>query len=253
MLLRLSLGIAILAGAVALYWSHVQVGGKIQGLESDLSQAQQDAQIARQQASQARQEREEAVERANELQTELTDTQSQLEAKTAEATQQRSRADDLEQRLETVTRERNEAQRELAQWQALGIPVTQIRNRLGQLVKVEEQRDVYAQENQLLEREIAALENELKQYIGVKEPEVELPDGLSGEVIAVDPKWNFVVINIGSEQGVLKYGKMSVHRDGKLISKVRIVDVESDRSIANIMNDWTQADVMEGDKVVYFQ
>jgi hypothetical protein len=35
------------------------------------------------------------------------------------------------------------------------------------------------------------------------------------------------------------------------VAKVRVTKVEPNRSIANIMPDWKQAEVMEGDQVVY--
>jgi hypothetical protein len=51
---------------------------------------------------------------------------------------------------------------------------------------------------------------------------VLLPTGLRGKILAVDPKYDFVVLNIGEDQGAKERGVMMVDRDGKLLGKVRI-------------------------------
>lgn len=43
---------------------------------------------------------------------------------------------------------------------------------------------------------------------------------------------------------------MMVSRDGKLIAKIKVVSVQADRCIANIMPQWKLGDVMEGDLVL---
>jgi type II secretory pathway component PulC len=76
-----------------------------------------------------------------------------------------------------------------------------------------------------------------------------LRSDLKGRILAVDPKWNFVVLNIGGDQGVLNDGEMLVSRDGKLVAKVIVRSVQKDRSIANIVPGWQLGDVIEGDEV----
>jgi cell shape-determining protein MreC len=72
-----------------------------------------------------------------------------------------------------------------------------------------------------------------------------------GKVLVVDPKYDFVVLNVGGNQGVVENGRLLVNRDGKLVAKLRVTKVEPNRSIANIVPDWKQSEVMEGDQVVY--
>jgi hypothetical protein len=57
------------------------------------------------------------------------------------------------------------------------------------------------------------------------------------------------LFDVGSNQGVLERGKMAVSRDGKLVAKLKIYSTEPNRSIANIMRDWRQLEVKEGDTV----
>jgi hypothetical protein len=97
-------------------------------------------------------------------------------------------------------------------------------------------------------RTIGRLTNELAQ-LTTPDADVKLPADLRGKIVVVDPKWNFVVVDVGEEQGVIKNGELLVSRDGKLVSKVVIRDVEKDRSIANLVPGWTFGPVVEGDKV----
>ena len=58
------------------------------------------------------------------------------------------------------------------------------------------------------------------------------------------------MLDIGEKQEIPANGILLISRDGVLIAKVRIMSVQKDRSIANIMPGWKLKDVMEGDTVV---
>ena len=94
----------------------------------------------------------------------------------------------------------------------------------------------------------AAAEN---QVIGYK-TEYTKP-GLTGTVLAYNPGWNFVVINVGDRQS-LKAGKeMVVKRDGQMIAKVRVKTVEPASSIADVIPSSVAKgqSVQPGDSVIY--
>src|SRR5262245_35147717 len=116
MLLKLSLGLAILLGLATIFFTHTQVGGKIQTLTSELTDTK------------ARLDTVEKSERA--LRTDKKNLTAQLETTTAalgeatnllaqasaKAQEQQIRADRAAADLTTVTGERNTAQQELSQW-----------------------------------------------------------------------------------------------------------------------------------------
>jgi hypothetical protein len=77
-----------------------------------------------------------------------------------------------------------------------------------------------------------------------------LPAGLKGKILVSDPKWDFVVLNVGQDEGAAEDGDLLVSRDGKLVAKVRIHTVQKGRSIANVLPGWKITDVMEGDLVI---
>lgn len=78
------------------------------------------------------------------------------------------------------------------------------------------------------------------------------PSGIRGRVVGVDPKWRFVILNIGSSHGVRHGGELSVTRGGRFIGRLKVSSVESAHSIANMMDDYDADEdgVQEGDEVV---
>ncbi|MEN9575053.1 MAG: hypothetical protein RL514_2908 [Verrucomicrobiota bacterium] len=78
---------------------------------------------------------------------------------------------------------------------------------------------------------------------------VVLPS-LSGKVSAVDPKWDFIVVDMGANHGLLKNGELSVSREGRLIARVKVGRVETDYAIANVMPGFKKSDIREGDAVL---
>ncbi|MEW6159504.1 MAG: hypothetical protein AB1813_18915 [Verrucomicrobiota bacterium] len=249
MLLRLSLGIAILAGLAALYFGHFNVQEKINTLTTSLQTAEANEQAAREAESNARKEANKAKTDLATTTKELNDTKASLEGVSSRLQQQEQRANDLSEKLTQMTGERNTAQAELVAWRALGLTVDQVRTQRDRLLQVEVEKDVVANENKILNRTVQTLRSELARY--TDEQEVKLPPGLKGKVVAVDPKFDFVVLDIGGNQGVLENGKMLINRDGKLVAKVRITKVEPNQSVANIMPEWKQDEVMEGDQALY--
>lgn len=77
--------------------------------------------------------------------------------------------------------------------------------------------------------------------------------GLEGKVLAVNNTWNFIVINLGDENGVNKGSEMSITRANQVVAKVKISSVEPLTSIADIIPESLQkgASIQAGDTVVY--
>lgn len=176
-----------------------------------------------------------------------TDELTKSQAQTADLTK---RAEGLSESLKKTQGERDTAQNELAAWKALGIPIENIKKTLASLKTVTEERDAILQEKNVLFVSYTKMKAELD-FLTNPEHVPPLPAGLKGKVLVADPKYDFVVLDIGDSQGVVKYGQMLVNRNGKLIAKVQIRSVQPDRSIANVMPGWKLSDVMEGDQVLY--
>jgi len=103
-------------------------------------------------------------------------------------------------------------------------------------------------ERDLWERKFVSVNTKYEALVGVTH-DILLPPELKGKILVVDPKWDFVVLDIGAEQGVIQDGEMLVSRDGKLVAKVIVRNVQKDRCIANIVPGWKLGEVIEGDVV----
>jgi len=100
-------------------------------------------------------------------------------------------------------------------------------------------------ENRTLKDQLARYENDPTKVAGTIKP------GLTGEIIAVNADWNFVVLNIGSEDTLAPLAEMMVHRGDELIGKVRVLTVTEKLAIADIMRDWQKQPLREGDSVLF--
>jgi len=251
MLLKISLGLAILLGVATIFLTHTQLGGKINDLNTQLTETT--GQLTQTQQSEAKLRTETKTLRAQVEDTTraLGDATNALAQAQSKAQEQQVRADRASAELNTTVAERNAAQQELSQWRLFEMTPEQIRNNLARLRDVERERDTYVTENKALDRELTRTKNELARYIGDEVPDVQLPPGTKGNVVAVDPKYDFVILDIGEQQGILPRAKLLVNRDGKLIGKVQITSVQPNRSIANVLPEWKQDEVLEGDQVIF--
>jgi vacuolar-type H+-ATPase subunit I/STV1 len=250
MLIRIALIVAIIAGLAAGVLNFVQVKEKITTTIAERDKNAKDRDAERAEKQKAQKLAKDTQTTLDQTKTELASTKDERDKAVAEASDATKKAADLTARLQKTTQERDAAQNDLAAWKALGIPIDAIKQTLASIKDLKEQREVLEAEKKILAANNLKLQNKLNSLI---DPEflVKLPDGLKGKVLAVDPKYDFVVLDIGDKQGVLEDGQMLVNRNGKLIAKVKIKSVQANRSIANVLPGWKVSDLMEGDQVLY--
>lgn len=248
MLLRISLIVAILAALAAGTLNIVQVRTKITTLISQRDDFHS-------QLDQTKITLDKTTKDLTKTKADLSATQQQLAdaisaRKKAEetATAQQKRADDLTDKLAKTTADLNETHGQLEAYTSIGMTAKEVSLLAKQLRDAQEAIAVANEEKSVLTRTVVRLQNKLNQFIG-QDYVVKLRPDLKGKVIVVDPKWDFVVLNIGEDQGVLQDGELLVSRDGKLVAKVVVRTVERNRSIANIIPGWKIGDVYEGDLV----
>jgi predicted RNase H-like nuclease (RuvC/YqgF family) len=251
MLIRISLIVAIVAGLATAIIGFTELKSRL----ATTIQAR----------DQFEQERDQERTAHNKTKKTLKDTEATLEKTTkdlADTTAQRdalqSEKDQLTQanlRLTQIGKElkesRDSLQQELNQWASIGNTVNQVRAIIAERKKLTEERDAFVAENKVLLKKNGSLQEKIDGILGKNRP-VILPEGLRGEVVAVDPKFDFVVLNIGGDAGVKERGELLVNRNGQLIAKLRVSSVSPTHSIANILPEWTKGTdgVMEGDKVL---
>jgi DNA repair exonuclease SbcCD ATPase subunit len=247
MLLRISLIVAIIAGlgaGVVSYLANEQVK-----LLSAQRNEQHDAKVS--EITAHGKTKNELKKTTAELATtvqELTDTKGERDKAVARAEKQSQRADELSDKLAKATDERDQAQNMLASYKATDLTPEQIITLNKTLKAANAQIMVINGEKGILARELAKKTAELQRIIG-DDPTVKLRSDLKGKIVVVDPKWDFVVLNIGDEQGVIQDGELLVSRGGKLVAKVVIRSVQKDRCIANVIPGWKLGEMIEGDDV----
>lgn len=72
---------------------------------------------------------------------------------------------------------------------------------------------------------------------------------LRGKVIASDPKFQFVIVNLGSEQGVTPDQLLEIQRNGETVALIRVKTVNPDHAIGNVLQAPVPQAVLEGDEV----
>ena len=248
-MLRISLIIALVASIAALVVSQVKVAEKINGLTTELDTTKQTLSTSQEAERKAKKDAKDATAAADQAKKTLETTKTDLAAASEKADQQEKRANDLASQVDKLTQQRNDAQTELAKWKASGLTLEQITATILDNKKLTGENNGLKEENKLLGRQFTQTKAELDVLTG-KIDKVPLPPGLKGKIIAVDPKYEFVVLDIGETQGVLKRGEMLINRSGRLVAKVRILSVETNRCVANILPDWKQGEPMEGDVAI---
>jgi chromosome segregation ATPase len=250
MLLKVSLIIAILASIGTLVLSHLQVADKVKEVQDNLQTTQGNLTTARRELDTARKEKKKVSEEKDQLSKELAEAQSNLETATSKWKEQEARAVRFETNYNKASADLLRATRDLASWNALQIPIDQVHAKLADLRKAEEANAVLAEEKKVMARAVTDLKLRLKKYEKEGEAEEVVMEAMKGKILAVDPKWEFVVINLGSNHGAKERGELLVSRKGRLVSKIRISRVEADRSVANVLPEWTGPEKVEVEDVV---
>jgi hypothetical protein len=249
MLIRISLIVAIIAGLAVGAINFVKVKEQIEKLQTELASEK----TAKEQAQAAQRKTQKDLDTTK---AELTQTKETLASETAakekavaDAAAAVAKAESLNANLKETLEKLGAAQAELASYKASGMSPEQVANAAKQINQLQAAINTMQTENKLLGQKIRTLNAELMVYRS-EEPKIPLPKGLKGEVVQVDPKWDFVVLNVGIEQGVLEHSELLVSRNGKLVGKIKVRSTDKNRSIANVMPGWKQTELMEGDEVI---
>ena len=249
MLLRIFLIVSILAGAGIIALTHFQVKPHVESIIDERNKQETRAIKAEGDLKKTRADLASTKADLENTRSKLSETENQLAAAN-------TRIGDLDKNLnavkDTLAKTKDEltkAKQDLGAWTNLGLTVDQVKGVIDHDKKLQEQIAAQMAEYTILETAYKKVCNLYSNLIGNPDFDVvqPLPTNLKGKVLIVDPKWDFVVLDIGEKQGALPNGVMMISRDAKLVAKVKIVTVQLDRCIANIMPGWKLGDVMEGD------
>jgi len=177
-------------------------------------------------------------------------TSAQLEKAVAEAATHLAKVTELTAKLATTTEQRDGAQQELQRFKVLGFTPEQILAFGKQIKEAQEAFEVATEEKKILSHKLTALQVKWDALTKEDYHGPPLPASLAGKIVVADPKWEFVILNVGQDQGVLTYGELLVNRNGKLVAKLRVLSVDKNRSVANVIPGWKIGEPLEGDQVI---
>lgn len=250
MLLRISLIVAILAGLAVGGLNFVKVKEKVVNLAADRDHEKQVKEETQAKLKRTENDLAKTTSQLKQTQTELASTKDELATATKRVELVTNERDTTRKERDTARKERDDARDQLAAYEGTGLKPEQIVAMNRQYKSLQAENTMLAKVALERQQKIRALTNELAFYKGPGEPIVPLPANLRGKILVTDPKWNFVVLNVGQDQGVLERGELLVNRNGKLVAKVVVRSVQKDRCIANVMPGWQLGEVMEGDQVI---
>lgn len=252
MLMRISLILAILAGLGAGVWGYLEVTNQDWGIPKLKQQRDSEhsaKMTAQKQLADTTAQLHTTQNTLSKTQNDLANEKTARKAADEKATAQEKIALDLKDRLTKTEADLESTQADLAAYKATGKSAKDIGDLVATIRKDDDAIAALNAEKLVFQRTIARQSNQLAQLLGTADYVVKLPANLKGSIVAVDPKWEFVVLNVGEDQGVLEEGQLLVSRDSKLVAKVIVRTVYKNSCIANIMPNWKLGEVFEGDTV----
>jgi vacuolar-type H+-ATPase subunit I/STV1 len=250
MFTKICLVLAILAGAGTVAVSHFVVAPKIENLQKEKSDAEA-------KASAADAAKDAVTKNLNTVKGELTEAKGQitkLQESEKDLTAKAEQADSAKRKAESATaaakKETENIKAQNADFFTIGKTPDQIRQIFKDFDNTKKELSNTIEERKILQRVNTGLENQVSLLtLGEKRTKTPVPENLVGKVVAVDPKWEFVVLNVGQKDGLLENAELVINRDGKLVGKVRAMQVHETYTIANILKGF-KGDISEGDVAV---
>ena len=251
MLTRIFLLIAIVAGLTAGVLNFVKVKENITVLRTDLKTTQDTLASTKTDLNNTKSTLVKTESDLKRTRTQLADAVAERDkAVKAEALAQQ-RAQKLTDEMTDVRKKLDDAQAELAAYSVAGMTPLEVANANKQIKELQNTINALRAENKFIGSKLKKVEAELA-LITDPDPDSRpsLPATLHGKVVVYDPKWEFVLLDVGEDQGVVVNGELLVNRNGKLIAKVIVRSIQKDRCIANIVSGWKYGELIEGDSVI---
>ncbi len=250
MLLRICLILAILTGVGVIGVSQFMLKPQIEEIITNRNTFEQERNSARTELAKTKTTLKNTNEKLAKTESTLEETKTQLTSTTAKFEGEQKRANGLQENLNKSNSELKAAKDELFAYTSTSVKPEEIRGLVASVKSLTVESQALKAENSLLAKKLQVKEVELAQLRGENNQDPFLPRDIRGKVVVVDPKWDFLVLDIGSKNNLVQNGVLLVSRNGELVAKVRVMEVQEGRSIANIMPGWKIKDVTEGDIVL---
>jgi len=249
MLIRISLIVAIIAGLAVGALNFTMVKQKVTTLQTDLTTTSNTLVTTEATLRTTKRDLEKTTAQLAQTNMAFVAAAAERDRAVSDLTAATTRANDLSDKLTKATQDLADTKDKLAAYEGSGLSSVQVLSLVKDLKATQDNLAGSFDENKLLSQEIKKLQNKLAVFVTPDE-KVQLPAGLQGKILVSDPKWDFVILNVGLDQGVLERGELLVSRNGKLVAKVIVRSVQKDRCIANVLPGWRIGELLEGDQVI---
>jgi len=255
--LFIGIALALMVATVAVGWLAKGQVDKLQSSLKDtkgsLARTQTDLQKTKNDLTKTTEERDAANTKAEE-------TQKNLDAKTTELTGVKGELDTAKTNLTASASEVERLNKEIENLKKPGPDNPKGDDpRIASLqTELQTAQAATAEAKMLYEKKVAeSRDNEVK--LGELQKKEQDRDkgltrkGLTGRIVAVNPGWNFVVVNVGDKQGVAMNSPLLVIRSGVPVARLRITSVEPSTSIADVIPGSVArgVTVQPGDSVIF--
>ena len=208
-----------------------------------------------------------AGEKWNGTQSDLTGTQSKLKTSEESLTEQKAKNQELSLQADKLSKDLESTKSDLESTNSkLKITSEQLQA-FEDGLKGKKPDELFQEINDLSEK-VKVAEGEQKLLTAAKEKsEAELkklreqvemtkPGGsksmsLSGRILAVNPTWNFVILDLGKNDQVVEGLTMVIYRGEKMIGRIKTVTVDAQTSVADVLPGTPATAIEVGDQVVY--
>lgn len=248
-IVRISLILAMICGGVSIYIGHTKVQERIDTTTENLNR--ETANLATETRN-----REDEESRLQAAISQLDATYADYENTEKQVNDRQMEIDNLKTQIAGHNDERRKAEQDRAEiirnnqeWFDLNTTVSKVKQIQQELPVVEDKLATTHQELDVVTRDNMRLRNMILRINPPNNPPA-LPEGLQGKITVYDPKYEYVVMNVGGNQGVLANGIISVQREGELLGKIRIMRVEDTYSVGNFLIEHKQGEIAEGDTVI---
>ncbi len=250
--IRICLVVTIVFALGAIY-AGVQLKSKKAELQSNIETQTKETNDAQQRATAEEQAKQVALVKIQAQTKEIAEAKEAADKARSDLDSVKTKASSADQKLQSVQQELTAKQAEIEKYaQALppGVTIDQVKDKLQEL---QTQLATLDQEKNILKDQLTKLDGEKKKLEeqAIRRRDGKMPPGLTGHIMAINSDWNFVVLDIGANDGVVENAPMIIYRDGKLVGKVKISSVEPSIAIADILSEWQQTPTQEGDTVTF--
>jgi len=252
MLLRICLILAILTGVGVIGVSQFLLRPQIETIITDRNTFKDGWDKTKTELAKTKTTLKNTSEKLAKTETALDETKTQLTATTAKFEGEQKRANGLQENLTKSNSELKSAKDELFAYTGTGVKPEEIRGLVSTVKSLTVNNQGLVAEVKVFSDKTKDLKTQLDRVLGRENLDPPVPREVRGKVLVVDPKWDFLVLDVGARNNIPQNGVMLISRNGELVAKVRIMDVQDQRSIANIMPGWKIKDVSEGDVVLAY-